>query len=171
MNTTDLFLQAFEEELSLISDIKVKEDTERCLDTVHECHLYRPASSSFKYHPDWACGRGGLILHSKGVVRLTLTMLNVVGVDYPRDYFISAGILHDLGKYWDGRPFSCKEHAGIMASTMETIGCESEIIGLVRHHMGEFCADLFGLPINEEERLFHLADYLVSRDNLLTKPI
>ena len=60
MNREELFL----DELELIKDEALAESLLKIIDMLPEYWLTEPASSTGKYHPDYALGKAGLLRHS-----------------------------------------------------------------------------------------------------------
>lgn len=59
---------AFEKELLLIEDLTIRKLAREALSNADDWFFIEPASSSGKYHPDFARGASGLVLHTKAVV-------------------------------------------------------------------------------------------------------
>ena len=60
----------FTEELNYINDMRIREGAKILLDGLPEYFYTIPASSTGKYHPDFASGEGGLVRHTKVAVRI-----------------------------------------------------------------------------------------------------
>ena len=67
----------FERELSYIKDENIKEFAKRIIEDADEYFFTVPASSSGKYHPDFARGEGGLVRHTKAVVFFTAEFCHI----------------------------------------------------------------------------------------------
>lgn len=177
--TRDERLALFQRELSYIKDEKIKEFAENLLADADEYFFTVPASSSGKYHPDFARGEGGLVRHTKAVVYFT--------TDFCRSEFefktinarqaqllIVAAIAHDIKKQGDGSTghTMMKEHPYLAA---EYVKAENEkyqllsdedvdyIYKAVRSHMGPWC-DV--KPETRAELTLFYADYTASRSEI-----
>ena len=129
------------------------------------------ASSTGKYHPEYALGEGGLARH---VIAATIILRDLLSLDCWKNQFTqiqidqmyAAIILHDSFK----RGKSEEEHT---VNDHELIGREeinaylnqtNTVIGqLVSAHMGQWGAVK---PLTLQEQLVHTADYLASRKHL-----
>ena len=60
----------FEEELQLIKDDGIRDLVVEVLKTVKDDFFHAPASSTGKYHPDYALGDGGLYRHTRAAVKI-----------------------------------------------------------------------------------------------------
>ena len=63
-------IEIFKKELSLIKDNSIRKFVEDFLNQVPEYFFNVAASSTGKYHPDYALGEGGLIRHTKAATRI-----------------------------------------------------------------------------------------------------
>lgn len=143
------------------------------------------ASSTGKYHPQYALGNGGLVRHTKAAVGiahdlLSLEMYNQFSDD-EKDLIIVALMLHDGKKHGDnGSKYTVADHPAIMAdwlknnNSLKQLLLEDQINMLcnaILCHMGEWNKDRSGKeimpkPTTPMQRFVHLADYLASRKYL-----
>lgn len=65
----------FETELNSIKDKTIRKLTIDVLEKVNEKFFTEPASSTGKYHPDYAQGEGGLYRHTCAAVKLLIVYL------------------------------------------------------------------------------------------------
>lgn len=155
----------FKEEIEQIVNLDLREKVRDILDKVDERHEHEPASSTGKYHPQFAHGDGGLIRHTKAVVLIASELCNTrPGIN--KDEIIAAAILHDMHKYKDGSFYTCHEHPYLMALDAQPLG--TTIANLIESHMGQWTKSNrssieLPLPSNDSEWLLHYADYLASR--------
>lgn len=176
---------AFEKELSFIQDEKIREQTKKVLSCVAPEFFQAAASSTGKYHPEYALGQGGLYRHTCAAVGIAKDVLSLEWVqrqinDVGRDYVLAALILHDCaksGKCWDNK-YTRHDHplqaAELIKDNLEGEENEKfvETVGrLISSHMGQWnwCKwDATKLPKPEhfDEFLVHLCDYLASRKYL-----
>ncbi|MFW6002195.1 MAG: HD domain-containing protein [archaeon] len=139
---------------------------ERIPDYIWTC----PASSTGKYHPEYALGEGGLIRHKRAAVQIALSLFEAESLhnftQLEKDMIIAALILHDgkkngeTGKDWN----AYKRHGQILAGEIQE-ECEKgsirwQIAELIRTHMGHWSNPA---PETELQKFVHLCDYLASR--------
>lgn len=135
------------------------------------------ASSSGKYHPQFAQGEGGLVRHTRAVEWVCEELLRMSGYAYMRaeykDYARVACLLHDVRKYGrgDAEDKDCyKEHGAIAADDIrmawfEFFGTHAPdlLLMAVRSHMGQWTENRDDRPFTNIDRLVHMADYIASR--------
>ena len=90
--------EVFEYELSFIKNLQIKEFTIKALEILPDYFFEVAASSSGKYHPSYALGKGGLVRHTKAAVRIAIELFRCETVtghfsDDVKDVIISALIL------------------------------------------------------------------------------
>lgn len=141
-----------------------------------------PASSTGKYHPDFAQGEGGLVRHTKAAMCVAEELLRLEEFMYAnRDIVYAAIIIHDCFKYGKekGR-FTRKDHGEICAvewmrfimekSIPVDLDFSKGVFQCVLWHMGQWsdsntferyhCPDEVFL---DELRIVQLSDYISSR--------
>lgn len=158
-------------EVAQIDDAEIRAFVKETLDYVDPCHAYKPASSTGKYHPKFASGEGGLIRHTKVVVRNTIDLIRATpAVEHESDELIAAAILHDMWKYPEGRnhEFTAFDHPALGGQYCKEKGFET-IGRLIAAHQGVWTTSRV-MPgfVNEQPRKFdeyvlHYADYMASR--------
>ena len=175
-------LDLFKTELSFISDEKIRNFVEEMLGKLPDYFFVIPASSTGKYHPDYALGDQGLVRHTKAAVRIACELFTILpqysALD--RDLCIAALILHD----------GCKngKNGSVGAYTMTTHPLEvvdlikdsypmiagdlmfiDAICDLISTHMGQWNkdyrtgAEVLPLPKTKQQNFVHMCDYLASR--------
>ena len=173
-------LSILKDEISLIKDASIREFTESAVDLMPDYIFTIPASSSGKYHPNYALGDGGLIRHVKAAVKIAVTLFGnetITGTFdvHKRDLVISALILHDGTK--SGIPkssYTVEKHPTLMVEHLQSkldikhSGILNEVAPLIASHMGQWNTDRSGREVNPKpksatERFVHLCDYLASR--------
>lgn len=165
----------FKKELELIQNEELRKVVEGYMtEKVPKYFWSIGASSSGKYHPKFAQGEGGLVRHTKAVVKIAeeLLRLNTYAYmpDIYKDYVIAACIIHDTMKYGEtdeentkeyknhaenaARAFSdwCVEVRGITPSEL--------LLNAVKSHMGQWGEVR---PFTSIDRCVHMADYIASR--------
>jgi hypothetical protein len=131
-----------------------------------------PASTTGKYHPAYTLGESGLIRHTVAAVKILNHTLNLewarkAFTPLQRDKMRAALILHDTfkqGASGNDRD-AYKIHEIIAADEFERYVCtpNTDIGRLMRCHMGEWGRQH---PVQLDEYLVHLADYLASRKDI-----
>lgn len=160
----------FKSELELIKDEKLRNFCIRILEELPDYFFVAPASSSGKYHPKFALGEGGLVRHTKMVVRIAQQLYSLSeyqgwGINF--DNVAAACILHDGLKYGFGRePLHTDPMHPINMSQFIMKGSgiswfrKKVISEMVKRHMGQWGKHK---PITKGQKLVHLADYIASR--------
>jgi putative nucleotidyltransferase with HDIG domain len=153
----------FQKELSLIKSPTKQIKVAEVLNAAITRNIIEPASSTGKYHPDFAHNEYGLGRHVKTVVSFAADMCTAFPqLDY--DTMVIAALLHDILKYKSDGKFTSKDHANEAADLLESKGLKDEA-RLVRSHMGKWDAEKGKAPAPKQfdEQCLHLADYLASR--------
>lgn len=172
-------ISPFYTELKYIVNDTIRANCEKVLEKVNEQFFKAPASSTGKYHPNYALGEGGLVRHTRAAVKIAHNLLVLdcykkMFDDSMQDYIIAALILHDTCK--SGINFESKytvhEHP-ILAGQLivDTIGdCEFAYVvsALIETHMGQWntnahSAVVLPLPETPEQIFVHTCDYLASK--------
>lgn len=99
--TNEEKLNVFKRELSFIKNQDIRDITEELIKDIPDYFFEIPASSTGKYHPNYALGKGGLVRHTKAVVLFA----NILSIPNPfnftseeLDICYAALILHDSRK-------------------------------------------------------------------------
>jgi len=175
-------LNIFETELSYILNPKIKEFTEKALNNLPEYFFSIPASSSGKYHPQYALGEGGLVKHTQAAVRIAVEMFRLDIFKYTeddKDIIIASLILHDGCKSGlDNSSHTVTEHplivTNMLKNNQEINSCLDDntlnmIVGNIESHMGQWCFDyktkkkIMPTPKSKIQHFVHWCDYLASR--------
>lgn len=174
------------EELSIIANSDLREFAGWAVDNLPDYFFEVPASSSGKYHPQYALGNGGLLRHTQVAVRIANTLLvtKTFGDQYTigqKDAILIALILHDSIKHGViKKNHTVKEHpmlvrpyyeALVSSEINELVGYAKRdaLYGLIESHMGQWnIADgvTMPLPKTNAQKFVHLCDYLASRKSL-----
>lgn len=171
-NKTDVF----KDELALIKSKDVKELAKDIINGADDWFFIEPASSSGKYHPDFAREVGGLVLHTKAVVYFLNELVRSELYDVTErevDLLILSAIAHDIKKFGDvNNGHTVKNHPELGAKYVKTINeqkCKipSSDMDFVEKciisHMGVW-GDV--KPTTEAEKLLHISDLLASRKEI-----
>lgn len=161
-------------EVTLIEDDKITAFVKETLDVVDPAHCYKSASSTGKYHPRYALGKGGLIRHIKVVVRNIVDLIRATpALECEKDELIAAAILHDMWKYPEGRDhtYTAFDHPALGGDYCKQHGFET-VGRLIAAHQGIWTtSNVMPGFVNEQPRKFdewalHYADYFASRTYL-----
>jgi len=177
MNKTEYFIK----ELNFIENYPIREITEKLIGQLPDYFFTVPASSTGKYHPEYALGEGGLVRHTQAAVRIANDLLRLEmfkGLLEKKDLIISALLLHDGLKYgYEHQQFARADHpvlaAEFVKNSLQSNVKETEIINeiasLIETHMGQWNTDWKGgteimpKPQTKAQAFVHLCDYLASR--------
>lgn len=185
----------FEEELQMIKNEEVRNCVIEVLKHINDKFYHAAASSTGKYHPDYALGDGGLYRHTRAAVKIANDLLSLewykdLFTDESKDIIIAALILHDTcksGKNWDSK-YTMHTHPIQAADLIEEVtggteyhGTGIQIARLVATHMGQWNEPrrwnkyddrtILPKPEAEDEFFVHLCDYLASRKFLEVKGV
>lgn len=177
----------FDSILNTIENEDIRHFAEECIETIPDYFWEVGASSTGKYHPQYALGELGLARHTCALVRFLNHILNV---DCFGDKFTSrekdlmrvAGMMHDTRKSGDDTDYAKSkytkfDHPLLAANEIRSlIGFispeELEIVATtIESHMGQWNTDkrssvVLPLPTNKYQKMVHLADYLASRKDI-----
>lgn len=178
----------FSDELGFIRSDEIREFAIDLLGRVPSYFFSVPASSSGKYHPQYALGEGGLVRHTKAAMKIANEILNnntMCGsfTDTDRDIVLVALLFHDCLKH--GGEDEAKGHTIFDHPTVASVWIDNmyksgyttkldveildKILDCIESHMGEWNKPYKGdelelpLPKNKLQKITHLADYLASR--------
>ena len=126
-------------------------------------YFWHKPSSAGNHHPADEHGDGGLALHSLRVTRVCWTMCQS-RPDLKPDVLLSAGILHDIGRYGLGdnpSQYTLPNHPDIAAEFLRDLGGDmaEAVARAVEAHSGRWGRVL---PRNESEWLVHYADCIAA---------
>ena len=176
----------FKKELEYIKSEKVKNACVEMIELLPDYFFEIPASSTGKYHPEYALGKGGLLRHTKAAVRIAYELLGdeCIGNKYTsneKDLMIMALVLHDgLKSGYDYEKYTRFDHPILMADYImdneERLGLEVEEIeflcDVIKTHMGPWTKDYNGVEVLERpktkyQNFVHMCDFLASRKRIL----
>lgn len=180
----------FDEIFLSIENEDIKKFAAKCCDEIEPWFWEVGASSSGKYHPDYALGFNGLARHTVAVVRFLNHMFNVesIGSQFTsreRDCLRVAAMMHDSRKSGSQKDFERSKytkfnHPLLAADLIRGIdGLPKAEIELIAHaiesHMGQWNTDkrnpdvVLPKPEDRYQIILHLADYLASRKDIEVK--
>lgn len=171
----------FDKEYNYIKDSKKREDIKYLVGGLPDYFFEIPASSTGKYHPEFASTEHGLVKHTKVAVRIAYELLNNPGLnnftDSEKDIIIMAIILHDGFKSGKVKEkYTRFDHPLIAASyvkenkdKLSLSDKEVELLArVISSHMGIWNKDfndnvVLPKPNDKYERFVHMCDYLSSK--------
>lgn len=174
-------IEYFNKEYSYIKDNKKREDLKLLVSGLPDYFFEIPASSTGKYHPEFALTNHGLVKHTKVAVRIAKELLDNPGLnnftDNEKDIIIMALLLHDglkngkeKEKYtrFDHPLLVCdyiKENENKLSLSKEEIELLTRVIS---SHMGIWNKDfndneILPKPKDKYQRFVHMCDFLASR--------
>lgn len=169
-------------EISLIENREIRRLVITVLQAVPQRFFVEGASTTGKYHCPVSQGVGGLVRHTKLLVKFAQEMLNLEQFDElasMKDELIAAMLLHDSIKMgWDdSNKWTVAEHPNLAADFTMKKALElknlpaktvNRICSAIRSHSGQWNTDKEGReilpkPVTRFEQFVHLCDYLASR--------
>lgn len=172
----------FKTELEFIKNKEYRKSAESLLELVPDYFFEVPASSTGKYHPEFALGEGGLLRHTKVALKigkeiLSLEYTNTLFTEREKDLLLIAIMFHDTRK--SGYPkekYTRFDHPLLAAKFIEenknlTSLNDDDIMFIskaISSHMGQWNTNSYSkvvLPKPEDKYSFfvHSCDYLASR--------
>lgn len=175
-------IKVFEKELNYIKNNSYKEDLKILINLLPDYFFEIPASSTGKYHPKYALGDGGLVRHTKVVVRIGYELLNNESIGFSfkeeeKDLLLMAMLLHDgLKSGINHERYTRFDHplliSKLILDNKDKLSLNDYEITLVRNaieaHMGQWNVDYNGnevlpKPHNKYQRFVHMCDFLASK--------
>lgn len=187
--------ELFSKELETITNEDIREFAKKLLDDAPEYFFHVAASSTGKYHPQISLGDGGLMRHTKAVVRFFNHLIGVeqndsLFTDRELDLGRVACLVHDIQKSGDATTYAAKSNNGekkvftvfdhpllaakyVMSYNGQYLNKKelNYIASCVSTHMGQWNTDkrssvVLPKPETEMQKLVHIADYLASRKDI-----
>lgn len=171
----------FDKEYYYIKDDKKREDLKYLVSELPDYFFEIPASSTGKYHPEFASTKNGLVKHTKVAVRIAKELLDNPGLnnfkDNEKDIIIMALTLHDGLKKGNPEEKYTKVDHPLLASSFirerkDKLSLNNEELDLltriISSHMGIWNKDfndneVLPIPKDKYERFVHMCDYLSSK--------
>lgn len=174
--------EVFKNELEYIKSNKIRNACLEIIKLLPDYFFEIPASSTGKYHPEYALGDGGLLRHTKAAVRIGYELLQdpSIGDKYTseeKDMMLMALLLHDGLK--SGMPkekYTRFDHplliCDLIMDSEEVLGLEVEeiefICDAIKTHMGNWTTDYNGVEVLEKpktkyQNFVHMCDFLASK--------
>ena len=174
-------IEYFNKEYEYIKNDKKKNDIRYLVSKLPDYFFEIPASSTGKYHPDFASTSHGLVKHTKVAVRIAKELLDNPGLnnftDDEKDIIIMALILHDGCKSGMVKEkYTRFDHPLIICDLINenrsklslNDGEVNILTKIISSHMGIWNKDYNGnevlpIPKDKYQRFVHLCDYLSSK--------
>lgn len=171
----------FDKEYYYIKDDKKREDLKYLVSELPDYFFEIPASSTGKYHPEFASTKNGLVKHTKVAVRIAKELLDNPGLnnfkDNEKDIIIMALTLHDgLKKGNPEEKYTKVDHPLLVSSFIRerkdklslNNGELDLLTRIISSHMGIWNKDfndneVLPIPKDKYERFVHMCDYLSSK--------
>lgn len=171
----------FKEELGLIKNENIRKFAEQAIEIMPDYFFTIAASSTGKYHPNYALGDAGLLRHTKAAVRIAYELFRIEWWNFSednKDLILTALMLHDgwksgkiQGRYTVATHplIASEEIANLSENKFITSEQVKFICDVISSHMGEWVNDfktgekVLDKPVTKFQKFVHLADYLASR--------
>lgn len=190
-NICNYTVDVFNTEFELLKEDKVLVDfLKTYFSKVPKEFWIMPASTSGKYHPLYALGKGGLIRHTKAAIKIANSLLPLEMYNHlNKNLVITALMVHDSvkpGFSKDGKALKTQSEHPLFAvnlldktfeefkqtlTSKEAAILEAQLESvkrMVKSHMGQWNTNkeekvILPKPEKEDEKFVHLCDYLASR--------
>ena len=181
-------IDVFNKEYTYIKNNKYRENLKKLVDMLPDYFFEVAASSTGKYHPEFTLGDGGLVRHSKAVVRIGVELLNNNSIfttfkPEEKDLMLCALLVHDGLKHGlEYSKYTVFDHPIQMSKFLKDnkdkfTWTDNEInfmCNVIETHMGEWTKDYKGnevlkKPTDKYQKFVHMCDYLASRKFLNIK--
>jgi hypothetical protein len=181
-------VKEFEKELVFIKNPKIKQFVITAIESLPDYFFEVPASSTGKYHPDYALGEGGLLRHTRAAVRIAVELSRLEMFKYSndeKDLILASLILHDGWKSGEVKSeYTLVDHPKIAKFALQNNDHLKDILpenyfsliqSNIESHMGQWNKDyksgveILPKPITKMQNFVHICDYLASRKCLEMK--
>lgn len=175
----DIKIIKFELELGLIKNQEIRKFVETCLMEAPDYFFTVAASSTGKYHPQYALGEGGLVRHTQAATRIAYELFRTDMFPYnetQQDLILASIILHDTYKHGlNHSRYTVFDHPIIAAEqVIKSNGVIKQeyretISENIKTHMGKWTRDyksgkeILEKPKTGMQNFVHMCDYLASR--------
>lgn len=175
-------------ELNYIKNERIKKSAATFIEMLPDYFFRVAASSTGKYHPEFASGEGGLLRHSKVACYILNEILSshTFGDDFTsdqKDLLRFAILVHDGFKHGvSEEEFTKHEHPLICATCLRSAKDKLDltddeieyVASAIESHMGEWNKSNYSdielaLPTSKAQKIVHLADLLSSKKVLDVK--
>ena len=178
MNKTEYF----KVELNYIKDKRILESCKYMINLLPDYFFEIPASSTGKYHPEFAGTKNGLVKHTKVAVRFAYELFSIENInnkytDIEKDLIIMALLIHDgLKSGMVKETYTRFDHPILIADLVEknkehlslTDDEIDKLTKMLKCHMGGWNTNNYSdvvlpKPKNKLENFVHMCDFLASR--------
>lgn len=178
--------EMFLDELSYIKNEDYSEALLNIINMLPEYWFHEAASSTGKYHPEYALGEGGLLRHSKAAMRIGFELLENPAIggkytDREKDLMLMSLLVHDGLKLGIKQErYTRFDHPILMAEFIkenkDEIGLNEEdasfMADVIKTHMGVWTKDYKGnevleVPKTKYQNFVHMCDFLAAKKCLL----
>ena len=173
---------SFKTEVNYIKNEKYKKAANELIDLLPDYFFQVAASSTGKYHPAFSLGEGGLLRHTKALVRIGIELMNNESLNHnftddEKDLLIISMIMHDGLKHGlTESKYTKFEHPLIVCDYIkdnkDKLSLSDDeikfITKAISSHMGQWNTSPYSdvvlpLPKDKYQRFVHMCDYLASR--------
>lgn len=172
-------IKIFEKELDTINDKSLKNFAKILIENADDYFFKIAASTTGKNHPEYTCGVGGLLLHTKAVIIILNEILktNMFSItEREQDLLRIAALAHDIKKIGDGKTgYTVKNHPYLATLYVTEIYEKNKsllksndiayINDAIASHMGQWGGNA-PIPSTDSEKLLHISDVIASRKNI-----
>lgn len=175
-------LDYFKVELNYIKDKRVLDSCKYIINLLPDYFFEIPASSTGKYHPEFAGSKNGLVKHTKVAVRFAYELFNIENIndkysDIEKDLIIMALLIHDgLKSGIVKENYTRFDHpiliADLVKNNKEHLSLKDveieKLTSMLKCHMGGWNTNNYSdvvlpKPKNKLENFVHMCDFLASR--------
>lgn len=175
-------LDYFKVELNYIKDKRVLESCKFIINLLPDYFFEIPASSTGKYHPEFASSKNGLVKHTKVAVRIAYELFMIENIsnkytDIEKDLIIMALLIHDgLKSGLVKENYTRFDHPLLIANLVEdnkgylslTDDEINKLTRMLKCHMGGWNTNNYSdvvlpKPSSKLESFVHMCDFLASR--------
>lgn len=172
----------FKDEINYIKDSRIRENLEKMINLLPDYFFTIPASSTGKYHPEFASGEGGLVRHTKVALKIANELLNndSIAPSFTKDesdLILFALLIHDgLKCGLEHERYVRFDHPILISNYLkeqsENLTLKKNEINLIcsmlESHMGPWNTNNYSdvilpKPESRYQRFVHMCDYLASR--------
>ncbi len=178
--------EVFKTEIDYIKDERIKRACRVLIKLLPDYFFEVEASSTGKYHPDYALGAGGLLRHTKAAVRIAHELLAdpSIGEKYTaeeKDLMLMGLMFHDgLKSGLVKEKYTRFDHPLLMVKLIQDNKDELKLedkeitflCDVIKTHMGVWTKNYNGEEVLEKpktkyQNFVHMCDYLASRKCIL----
>lgn len=186
---TEVYVKNLQDILDTFENEDLRALCVEMIKTIPEYWYHVGASSTGKYHPQYAVGEGGLMRHTVALVQIMNHLFVVSRAFYTpreRDLLRIAGVMHDSRKSGSQADYEASHYtnfdhplkAAAIVRGFKDKGWSNDEIEIVANavesHMGQWNVDsrtgaTLPLPKTKYQTLLHWCDYLASRKDIEIK--